>query len=140
MIVKSGSAHWEGPIRTGKGQVSTQSGALSEQPYGFKTRFEGAPGTNPEELIAAAHAACFSMALSKGLEEAGVTDAVIDTTAQVSLDNSGGGFTITSSILHVTVAGKGDAAAIRAAAEAAKAGCPVSKVLACEVGMELTIA
>lgn len=140
MIVKSGSAHWEGPIRTGKGQVSTQSGALADQPYGFNTRFEGQPGTNPEELIAAAHAACFSMALSKGLEDAGVADVRIDTTAKVSLDRDAGGFVIRSSILTVTVAGSGSAEAIRAAAEAAKANCPVSKVLACEVGMDLTIA
>ncbi|HEY0214416.1 MAG TPA: OsmC family protein [Paenirhodobacter sp.] len=140
MIVKSGSAHWQGPIRTGKGKISTQSGALSDQPYGFNTRFEDKPGTNPEELIAAAHAACFSMALSGGLEQAGITDVTIDTQAKVSMDKDAGGFTIKSSILQVTVSGTRDHEAIRKAAEAAKAGCPVSRVLSCEVGMTLTIA
>lgn len=139
MIVKSGSAHWEGPIRTGKGRISTQSGAMHEQPYGFAARFEERPGTNPEELIAAAHAACFSMALSKGLEDAGVEGVTIDTEAKVSMDRGAEGFAIKSSVLHVTVRGQGDEAAIRAAALAAKAGCPVSKVLACEVGMDLVI-
>lgn len=140
MIVNSGSAHWEGPIRTGKGLISTRSGALKDQPYGFNTRFEGKPGTNPEELIGAAHAACFSMALSKGLEDAGITDVTIDTEAKVSLDKDGAGFAIKSSILHVTIHGTGEPDTIRKAAEAAKAGCPVSRVLSCEVGMELTIA
>lgn len=139
MIVKSGSAHWEGPIRDGKGKISTQSGALTDQPYGFNTRFEDKPGTNPEELIAAAHAACFSMALSKGLEDAGVTGVTIDTQAKVSMDKDDKGFTIKSSILHVRVTGEGDEKAIRQAADAAKAGCPVSRVLSCEVGMDLTI-
>ncbi|WP_061377694.1 OsmC family peroxiredoxin, partial [Salmonella enterica] len=85
-IHKKGQAHWEGDIKRGKGTVSTESGVLNQQPYGFNTRFEGAQGTNPEELIGAAHAACFSMALSLMLGEAGFTPTSIDTTADVSLD------------------------------------------------------
>lgn len=139
MIIKAGSAHWTGPLRTGKGTVSTGSGALSEQPYGFATRFEDKPGTNPEELIAAAHAACFSMALSKGLEDAGVTDVSIATTAKVRMEAGSGGFEITASTLHVTVTGVGDTEVIRETAEGAKANCPVSKVLNCEVNLDLTI-
>lgn len=94
-IHKKGQAHWEGDLKSGKGTVSTESGALSQQPYGFNTRFEGVKGTNPEELIGAAHAACFSMALSLMLSEAGYTATAIDTVAVVTLDKSGGGFAIT---------------------------------------------
>lgn len=139
MIVKSGSAHWEGALKDGKGTVSSESGALAAQPYGFNTRFEGRPGTNPEELIGAAHAACFSMALSAGLADAGVQDVKIDTTAKVTMVKEGDGFTIKESMLHVRVQGKGDEAVIRKAAESAKTGCPVSRVLACDLGMELTV-
>ncbi|MPL73150.1 Peroxiredoxin OsmC [bioreactor metagenome] len=139
MILKTGSAHWEGSIREGSGSISTQSGALAAQPYGFAARFEGRPGTNPEELIAAAHAACFSMALSGGLAAAGVGDVVIDTVATVKMEKQEAGFAITASMLRVRVSGAGTPEVIRAAAEAAKAGCPVSKVLSCEVGMELEI-
>ncbi len=91
-IHKKGQAHWEGDIKRGKGTVSTESGVLNQQPYGFNTRFEGAQGTNPEELIGAAHAACFSMALSLMLGEAGFTPTSIDTTADVSLDKVEAGF------------------------------------------------
>ena len=94
-IHKHGSAHWSGDIKRGKGTVSTESGVLNQQPYGFNTRFEGEKGTNPEELIGAAHAACFSMALSLMLGEAGYTADSIDTTADVSLDKTDGGFAIT---------------------------------------------
>ena len=139
MIVKSGSAHWEGPIRTGKGQVSTQSGALSEQPYGFKTRFEGVPGTNPEELIGAAHAACFSMALSNILAGEGVTDVVIETTSKIGLDQEDGGFAIKTAHLTTRISGKGDRAVIEEAARKAEKGCPVSKVLNADVTMDLTV-
>lgn len=140
MIVKSGSAHWEGSLRDGKGTVSTQSGALGAEPYGFGTRFEERPGTNPEELIGAAHAACFSMALAGGLAKAGISDIVIDTTAKVSMEAHAGGFTIRSSMLQVTVQGGGDREVIRRAAEEAKAGCPVSRALgALEIGMNLTV-
>lgn len=94
-IHKKGQAHWEGDIKRGKGTVSTESGVLNQQPYGFNTRFEGEKGTNPEELIGAAHAACFSMALSLMLGEAGFTPTSIDTTADVSLDKVDAGFAIT---------------------------------------------
>ncbi|MEX1660723.1 OsmC family protein [uncultured Thioclava sp.] len=139
MIRKHASAHWEGPIKEGKGTISTQSGALDAQPYGFNTRFEDKPGSNPEELIGAAHAACFSMALSLGLEQAGVTDVVIDTKAVVSMDKEGDGFAIKSSALSTTIKGKGDEAAIRKAAADAKAGCPISKVLNCEITLDVTV-
>ena len=91
---KTASAHWQGGIKDGKGTISTQSGALKDNPYGFNTRFENAPGTNPEELIGAAHAGCFSMALSKELGEAGMTAESIDTKAEVTLDKVEGGFEI----------------------------------------------
>lgn len=139
MIRKHASAHWEGPIKEGKGTISTQSGALDAQPYGFNTRFEDKPGSNPEELIGAAHAACFSMALSLGLEQAGVTDVVIDTKAVVSMDKEGDGFAIKSSALSTTIKGKGDETAIRKAAADAKAGCPISKVLNCEITLDVTV-
>ena len=138
-IIKSGSARWQGGIRDGKGEVSTQSGALSSQTYGFNTRFEGAPGTNPEELIGAAHAACFSMALSGQLEKAGVKDARIETSSAVTIEKQGEGFAITRVHLTTKVSGQGDEAAIRQAAEAAKTGCPVSKVLNADVTMDLTV-
>ena len=92
-IHKKGLAHWEGDLKHGKGTVSTESGALSQQPYGFNTRFEGVKGTNPEELIGAAHAACFSMALSLMLSEEGYTATSIDTTAVVTLNKTDGGRT-----------------------------------------------
>ncbi|HCR79042.1 MAG TPA: OsmC family peroxiredoxin, partial [Alcanivorax sp.] len=92
---KFASAHWEGDIKKGKGTISTQSGALKEQPYGFNTRFEDEPGTNPEELIGAAHAGCFSMAFSLELGNAGYTADSIDTKAKVTLDKDGDGFSIT---------------------------------------------
>ena len=113
---------------------------LKDQPYGFNTRFGDEPGTNPEELIAAAHAACFSMALSKELADAGVKDAVIETTAAVTVEQKDGGFAITKSALTSKVSGQGDQAAIRKAAEAAKAGCPVSKLLNADVTLDLTVA
>ena len=103
-IHKKGQAHWEGDIKRGKGTVSTESGVLNQQPYGFYTRFEGEKGTNPEELIGAAHAACFSMALSLMLGEAGFTPTSIDTTADVSLDKVDAGFAITKIALKSEVA------------------------------------
>ncbi|ARJ69666.1 OsmC family protein [Paracoccus contaminans] len=138
-IIKSGSAKWQGGIKDGKGEVSTQSGALSSQPYGFNTRFEDGQGTNPEELIGAAHAACFSMALSGQLEKAGVKDARIETTSAVTLEKQGDGFAVTRVHLTTQVSGQGDEAAIRQAAEAAKAGCPISKLLNAEITMDLTV-
>ena len=138
-ITRTGSARWQGGIKDGKGEVSTESGALSALPYGFNTRFEEAPGTNPEELIGAAHAACFSMALSGQLEKAGVTEARIESSSAVTIEKQGDGFTITKVHLTTRVSGQGDEAAIRQAAEAAKGGCPVSKVLNAEVTMDLTV-
>ncbi len=113
-IHKHGSAHWSGDIKRGKGTVSTESGVLNQQPYGFNTRFEGEKGTNPEELIGAAHAACFSMALSLMLGEAGYTADSIDTTADVSLDKTDSGFAISKVALQskVTVPGI-ESAAVR---------------------------
>lgn len=138
-ITRTGSARWQGGIRDGKGEVSTESGALSALPYGFNTRFEDQPGTNPEELIGAAHAACFSMALSGQLEKAGVRDARIESSSAVTIEKQGDGFTITKAHLTARVSGQGDESSIRQAAEAAKAGCPVSKVLNAEVTMDLTV-
>ncbi len=129
-INKNGSAHWTGGLKDGKGQVSTESGALKSQPYGFNTRFEGVPGTNPEELIGAAHAACFTMALSKSLGEAGLTAESLDTKAVVTLDKVGDGFEITGIELNLrgTVPGT-DEATFAGIAEEVKSACPVSKAL-----------
>ena len=133
-IHKKGQAHWEGDLKSGKGTISTESGALSQQPYGFNTRFEDKAGTNPEELIGAAHAACFSMALSMMLGQAGHTPQSIDTTADVSLDKQGEGFSITKIALDSTVKLPGiDNAAFDEIINKAKAGCPVSQVLNAEI-------
>ncbi|MGE8031447.1 OsmC family protein [Enterobacter mori] len=136
-IHKHGSAHWSGDIKSGKGTVSTESGVLNQQPYGFNTRFEGAKGTNPEELIGAAHAACFSMALSLLIGEAGFTADSIDTTADVSLDKTDGGFAITKIALtsKVTVPGI-DPQKFDGIIQKAKAGCPVSQVLKAEITLD----
>ncbi|MFV3384499.1 OsmC family protein [Pseudomonas sp. NY15364] len=134
---KTASAHWQGGIKDGKGTISTESGALKESPYGFNTRFEDKPGTNPEELIGAAHAGCFSMALSKELGDAGMTAESIDTKAQVTLEKGEGGFEI--STVHLTLRAKipgADRAAFEKAVEAAKTGCPVSKVLKATITLE----
>lgn len=136
-IHKHGSAHWSGDIKSGKGTVSTESGVLNQQPYGFNTRFEGVKGTNPEELIGAAHAACFSMALSLMIGEAGFTADSIDTTADVSLDKADGGFAITKIALSskVTVPGI-DPQKFDGIIQKAKAGCPVSQVLKAEITLD----
>ena len=134
---KTASAHWQGGIKDGKGTISTQSGALKDSPYGFNTRFEDKPGTNPEELIGAAHAGCFSMALSKELGDAGMTAESIDTKAQVTLEKVEGGFEI--SAVHLTLRAKipgAERAAFEKAVEAAKTGCPVSKVLNATITLE----
>jgi osmotically inducible protein OsmC len=139
-IHKKGQAHWAGDLKHGKGTVSTESGVLKQQPYGFNTRFEGAAGTNPEELIAAAHAACFSMALSLILGEVGYTADSIDTTATVTLDQVDGGFAITKIALKSAVKVPGaDAVKFDEAIQKAKAGCPVSKVLNAEISLEYTL-
>ncbi|OZI70742.1 OsmC family protein [Bordetella genomosp. 12] len=138
---KTASAVWQGDLKNGKGSISTQSGALKNQPYGFKTRFEEEPGTNPEELIGAAHAGCFSMALSNVLGEAGLTPDRIDTKAEVTLDKTDDGFAITA--IHLTVVAaipNASDAAFQEAAAKAKAGCPVSKVLNAKITMQASLA
>jgi osmotically inducible protein OsmC len=134
---RTGSAVWQGGIRDGRGTVSTESGVLDAAQYSFAARFESGAGTNPEELLAAAHAGCFSMALSKQLEDAGMRAESINTTAAVRLEKTDAGFTITKVHLDVTarVPG-GDAAAFRTAAEGAKAGCPVSRLFNAEITMD----
>lgn len=138
-ITKHGSAVWTGGIRSGSGTVSTESGVLDANPYGFNTRFEGQPGTNPEELIGASHAACYAMATSLALEQAGVTDATVEARSDITLDKTDDGFTVTRAALTATVSGKGNEAALRKAAEDAKAGCPISKLLRAEVTLDLTV-
>ena len=137
MIRKKGSAIWQGSLKEGSGTISTETGVINNQPYGFNTRFEGKKGTNPEELIAAAHASCFSMALSVVLAEHGLTAEEIATTATVSLEKVDGDFTITRSHLDMTAKIPGaDEATFRKAAEAAKANCPVSRLLNAEISLE----
>lgn len=134
---KSAFAHWSGGIKDGQGTISTETGVLREAPYGFKSRFEDGPGTNPEELIGAAHAGCYSMALSLGLGEAGLTADSIDTKAVVSLDKDGDGFTI--SAVHLTCEArvpKAEKATFDRIAEATKQGCPVSKVLKARITLD----
>ncbi|MEB4675461.1 OsmC family protein [Enterobacteriaceae bacterium G50] len=136
-IHKKGQAHWEGDLKRGKGTISTESGVLDQQPYGFNTRFEGAKGTNPEELIAAAHSACFSMALSLMLTEAGHAPTSIDTVADVSLDKVDGGFAITKVALQSKIVLPGiDSAKFDEIIQKAKAGCPVSQVLKAEITLD----
>ena len=140
-IKKNGTAHWTGTIKEGTGKVSTQSGALSDQPYGFNTRFEGKAGTNPEELIGAAHAACYAMAMSLGLGDEGFTADDIDVKSVISLDEVEGGFAISGAHLTVTAKIPGiDQAKFDEVAQATKEGCPVSKVLACDITMDATLA
>lgn len=140
MIKKSGSAKWSGGLKDGKGHVSTESGVLSDQPYGFNTRFEGKKGTNPEELIGAAHASCFSMAFSLILGESDLVPDSIETKATVSLEEKDGGFAVTKSHLVVTAKIPGaDQAAFEKAAKAAKENCPISKLLNAEITMDATL-
>ena len=133
---RKASAVWKGGLKDGKGTVSASSGVLSNTPYSFGTRFENAAGTNPEELVAAAHAGCFSMALSAQLGQAGLTPESINTTATLSLDKLEAGWAITAVHLDVTArVPKADDAAFQKAAENAKSGCPVSKVLNAKITM-----
>ena len=133
---RSGSAVWKGGLKDGTGNVSTESGVLANIPYNFSKRFENEKGTNPEELIAAAHAACFSMALSAQLGNAGMKAESIDTTATVSLEQVEGGFAVTSSHLETTVRiPNADKAAFDKAVENAKSGCPISKLLNAKITM-----
>lgn len=139
-IKKFGTAHWEGPIKEGKGTVSTESQALNQQPYGFNTRFEGKPGTNPEELLGAAHAACFSMALSLILDDAGLTAKSIDTKAEVSLNKAADGFEIDAIalILKADVPGASKEQ-FEELANKAKTGCPVSKLFKATITLDATL-
>jgi len=140
MIKKSASAHWEGDLKKGTGSISTESGVLKAAPYGFNARFEGGSGTNPEELIGAAHAGCFSMALSMILGNAGLVAKSIDTKATISLDKEGDGFAVKASHLDVVVEIPGaDKAKFDECAAAAKAGCPISKLLNAEITMTATL-
>jgi osmotically inducible protein OsmC len=137
---RKGSAVWKGGLKDGKGTVSTASGILSNTPYNFAQRFEGAPGTNPEELIGAAHAACFSMALSGQLGAAQLTADSIETTSTIKLEKLESGFTITSAHLDVKArVPNADQAAFTKAAEAAEKGCPISKVLNAKITMTATL-
>jgi osmotically inducible protein OsmC len=127
---RTGTAIWNGGLKDGKGRLSTQSGVLDNTQYGFSSRFENGVGTNPEELIAAAHAGCFTMALSAQLGEAGITADSLQTKAEVTLDKADGGFAISAIHLQLTARIPNvDRAAFDAAAQRAKEGCPVSKVL-----------
>lgn len=133
---RSAKAVWNGGLKDGTGRFSVESNAIAEQKYGFRMRFEDEPGTNPEELIAAAHASCFSMALSGQLGQRGITPAAIETTSSVTFEN----LTLTKSALRTTVRAPGaDRAKVEEAAAAAKVGCPISKVLKLEIELELTV-
>jgi lipoyl-dependent peroxiredoxin len=136
-IKRTGSATWSGGLKDGRGSISTESGALKEQPYGFAMRFEGVRGSNPEELIAAAHASCFTMALSLVLEQAGFKATRMDTNAVVSLEQVEGGFSITSSALTLEAQIPNiDDAKFQTLAASAKANCPVSKLLKAEISLD----
>jgi lipoyl-dependent peroxiredoxin len=137
---RTASAHWSGGLKDGKGSVSTQSGVLKDTQYSFSTRFEDGVGTNPEELIAAAHAGCFTMALSAELGKAGLTAESIDTSANLTMEKTDAGFTITK--IHLTVKAKipgADAAKFEEIATGAKKGCPVSRVLNATITMEAAL-
>ncbi|MXP26891.1 OsmC family peroxiredoxin [Altererythrobacter indicus] len=139
MTINTGSAKYEGLGKEGKGHVSTQSKALDNQPYGFQTRFEDKPGTNPEELIAAAHASCFTMALSFALAEKGLSNGTLETSAKVTLEKDGDGFTVTRSDLTLTGhVPDTDKATFEEVAKGAKANCPISKLLNAEITLEMT--
>lgn len=136
MTVNSATARYEGLGKEGKGRVTFASGAL-DAPYGFGTRFEGEPGTNPEEMIAAAHAACFTMATSFALAKAGHGDGTLETECKVTLKPDGGGFTVTQSALTLTARVPGiEKQEFERLAGEAKAGCPISKLLNCEITLE----
>ena len=137
---KKASAVWKGGIKDGGGTISTETGVLKEAPYGFKARFENGPGTNPEELLGAAHAGCFSMALSLQLTTAGIPPEKIETQAEITLDKVGDGFAVTASHLIVRAKVPGASAEKFAElAEAAKSGCPLSKVLNAKITMDATL-
>ena len=133
---RSANATWVGGLKEGRGSFSVASGAIKDQKFDFRTRFEEAPGTNPEELIAAAHASCFSMALGSQLGKRGITPEAIETTCAITFEE----LTLTRSLLTTTVTAHGaDKTKVEEAAAAAKAGCPISKVLKLEIALELTV-
>ena len=137
---RKASAIWQGELKDGKGAISTESGVLSQTQYSFGTRFENGKGTNPEELIAAAHAGCFSMALSAELGKAGITPVSIETSAKVTLDKLDTGWTVTQ--VHLDVKAKipgADSAAFNAAAESAKKNCPISRLLNAKITMQAAL-
>ncbi len=139
-IKRQGSAQWQGGIKDGKGKISTESGALNAYPYGFASRFEGKPGTNPEELIAAAHAGCFTMALSLILGEEKLIAEHMETTATVTLEQVEGGYAITA--VHLMLKAKipgADQETFERLAGKAKAGCPVSKLLKAEISLDAVL-
>ena len=138
MITRTASARYQGMGKDGQGWVSTQSGVLKDQKYGFNTRFEDGPGTNPEELIAAAHASCFTMALSFALAKEGITDGTLETEARVKLDKDGDGFKVSRSDLTLSADVTLDDARLRELAEDAKKNCPISKLLNAEMNLEVT--
>jgi len=130
------AAEWRGDLKAGKGTLTTDSGVLNQTPYSFSTRFESAKGTNPEELVAAAHAGCFTMALSAELAKAGLTADSLRTTAEVSLEKNGGGWSVTESHLDLVARVPGASEeAFRTAAEAAEKNCPISKLLKAKIAM-----
>lgn len=139
-MLRNASAEWKGDLKSGKGTLSTDSGALSQTQYSFSTRFEDGIGSNPEELIAAAHAGCFSMALSGQLDKAGFVADNINTRASLRLEKTEAGFTITKISLEVTAKVSGaDPTVFAEAADAAKAGCPVSRLLNAEITMNAVL-
>jgi lipoyl-dependent peroxiredoxin len=141
MFTRTASARYDGLGKDGKGHVSTQSGVLADQAYGFGTRFGDERGTNPEELIAAAHAACFTMALSFGLARAGLADGTLETTARVKLEKDGDGFKVSRSDLQLDATVPGvDPERFAQIAEEAKANCPISKLLNAEITLEHRLA
>jgi osmotically inducible protein OsmC len=135
-----GTAKWQGGLKDGKGAITTKSGALSDYPYGFASRFEGKPGTNPEELIGAAHAGCFTMALSLILSDAGFTATEMNTKSDITLEKQEGGFAITKAhlTLRATIPGM-DAAKFQELAGMAEKNCPVSKVLKAEISLDAAL-
>jgi osmotically inducible protein OsmC len=140
-IKRTGSATWSGGLKDGRGSISTESGALEEQPYGFAMRFEGVRGTNPEELIAAAHAGCFTMALSLTLEQAGFKATRMDTNAVVTLEQVSGGFSITAVQLTLKAQIPNiDDEKFQSLAASAKANCPVSKLFKAEISLDAKLA
>jgi len=140
-MIRKASAVWKGSLKEGKGTISSDSGVLSNTQYSFSTRFENGAGTNPEELIAAAHAGCFTMALSGQLTAAGIVPGSLETTAALTLEKLDAGWTITK--IHLDVTGRipgNDAAAFEKAAKAAEVGCPISRLLKAEITMTARLA